>query len=283
MIGESTRIRLCPHCANSVAEDAAQCTYCKADLSTDVAPTWLNRKETLSEPRPGVSSKKKFPVPTKFIGALTVTLVILLAFFAGGYLQRSELSALSEANLKQLQAKDQIIQSQQTQLAQVQQQLGENSTQLAEVKTKLEESQKALVAKQQQLVVATREADRAMAARSAGVRRTAARAPSAPSSFPVASTPRRTAEPGAYETIQATSVYENPSSSARVITQIARGTRINVVNSTGEWLEVRSNRGNPPGYVRSDDARMSGRANSETPRRAGAPRASANSIGSSTN
>ncbi|HZA56243.1 MAG TPA: SH3 domain-containing protein, partial [Candidatus Udaeobacter sp.] len=72
---------------------------------------------------------------------------------------------------------------------------------------------------------------------------------------------RRTAEPGVYETTRATSVYENPSSASRVISQISSGTRINVVSSAGGWLEVRSKRGNPPGYVRSDDARLTDRAN----------------------
>ena len=87
------------------------------------------------------------------------------------------------------------------------------------------------------------------------------RAPDTAASIPAAPAARRTAEPGVYETTQATSVYENPSSTARVISQIGRGTRINVVSSAGEWLEVRSNRGNPPGYVRSDDARLIGRVN----------------------
>jgi hypothetical protein len=36
---------------------------------------------------------------------------------------------------------------------------------------------------------------------------------------------------------------------------------INVVSSAGGWLEVRSKRGNPPGYVRSDDARLIDGAN----------------------
>jgi uncharacterized protein YgiM (DUF1202 family) len=70
----------------------------------------------------------------------------------------------------------------------------------------------------------------------------------------------RTAEAGVYETTRPTSVYENPSSGSTVISQIDKGTRINVVGSRGDWLEVRSKRGNPPGYVRSDDARQIARA-----------------------
>src|SRR6185503_19135115 len=128
MIGETTtRTRLCPKCANSIAEDAAKCPYCKTDLLSEFAPKWLNRNEPASEPRMVLNSKKKFPIPSKFIGGITVLGVVFLAFFAGGYIQRSELSAISQANLKQLQVKEQIIQSQQNQLAQVQQQLSENS------------------------------------------------------------------------------------------------------------------------------------------------------------
>ncbi|MBM2805450.1 MAG: SH3b protein [Deltaproteobacteria bacterium] len=262
MIGESTtRTRLCPYCANSIDEPAAKCSYCKADLLSGIAPKWLNRNEPSSEPRVDVNNKKKFPIPTKFIGSVIVLVVVLLAFFAGGYIQRSELSLLSQANLKQLQVKDQIIQSQQAELAQVQKQLSENSNQLGEMKSKLEENQKALSATQQRLGVATRAADRLNATRSVAVRRSASRAPDTPPSLAQPVTARRTVEPGVYETTQATSVYENPSSTARVISQIARGTRINVVSSAGDWLEVRSNRGNPPGYVRSDDARLIGRVN----------------------
>ena len=262
MIGETTtRPRLCPKCANSIAEDAAKCPYCKTDLLSEFTPKWLNRKEPASEPRMELNNKKKFPIPSKFIGAITVLLAVLVAFIAGGYIQRSEISAISQAHLKQLQVKEQIIQSQQAQLAQVQQQLSENSKNVAEMTSKLEESQKALTATQQRLGVATREVDRLNSTRAVTVRRTASRTPDRPSSFPVSTAARRTAGPGVYETTQATSVYENPSAAARVISQIGSGTRINVVGSAGDWLEVRSNRGNPPGYVRSDDARMIGRVN----------------------
>jgi TolA-binding protein len=154
-----------------------------------------------------------------------------------------------------------MIQSQEAQLAQTRQQLSENSNQLAQIRTKLEESQKELALAQQRLKAAMRRVDGLNANRSANVRRTAAPAPDTAASLPQPVAARRTTVPGAYETTRATSVYENPSSAARVISQIGPGTRINVVNSTGDWLEVRSKRGNPPGYVRSDDARVIARAN----------------------
>jgi hypothetical protein len=262
MIGKSTaRMRLCPKCANSIEEDATNCRYCKAELLSDDAPEWLKREEPLSDSRARLNSKKKFPIPAKFIWPAAMLVVALLAFFAGGYRQRNELLLASQANQKQLQATDQIIRSQETQLAETRKQLDANSNQVTELKSKLEESQKEVSAARQRLAVASREVDRANANRPVAVRRTASRASDTRTPPPTPVSARRTAQSGVYETTQATSVHENPSSTARVVTQINRGTRINVVGSAGEWLEVRSKHGNPPGYVRSDDARLVTRAN----------------------
>jgi hypothetical protein len=280
MIEESTtRMRLCPNCANSIEKDAAKCPYCKTDLSSQFAPQWLKRDERPSEARAGSDNHKRFPIPAQFIWPAAMLVTALSAFFAGGYIQGSRLSQLSQANLKQLQAKDQMIQSQEAQLAQTRQQLNESSNRLAETETKLEENKKELSLAQQRLKAA-RQVDGLNASRPATVRRTAARAPDAAASLPPPVAVGRTAEPAAYETTRATSVYENPSSAARVISQIGPGTRINVVRSTGDWLEVRSTRGNPPGYVRSDDARQIARANRETPRGDRTVRASGSLTGS---
>jgi len=262
MIGKSTTAtRLCPYCANSIEEDATDCRYCKADFSSHSVPQWLKRDEPSAETQNGPDNRKRSSIPSKFIWPAAMLVMALLAFFAGGYIQRSQVLLLTQANLKQLQAKDQMIQSQETQLAQTRQQLNENANQLAEIKTKLDESQKAVSATQQRLRVAARDVERQNASRSVPVRRTASRAPDAAPSFPAPAAARQATQSGVYETTQATPVYENPSTTARVITQINRGTRINVVNSGGDWLEVRSKHGNPPGYVRSDDARLVTRAN----------------------
>ena len=261
MIGKSTTpMRPCPHCANSIGEDAASCPYCKADLLSQPAPPWLNRDEPSSESRVASKSSKRAPIPSKFIWPAAMLVVALIAFFAGGYIQRSEQLLSSQAGLRQLQAKDQMIQSQEAQLAQTRQQLNDNTNQLAEMKAKLEESQKELSAIKPRLGAATREVDRLNASRSVAARRTASRAPDAGMSLP-ASASRRTSDTGIYETTRDTTVYENPSPAARVITQIGKGTRINVVSAAGDWLEVRSKHGKPPGYVRSDEARLIARAN----------------------
>ena len=260
MIGKSTtRTKLCPYCANSVPEDATNCAYCKADFASETVPQWLKRDKAGSEPRNSSANQKGFSVPPNFIWMAAILIVALAAFFAGGYLQRNQLQLSTQAFSKQLQAKNQMIQSQETQLAQTRQQLNDNSSQLAEMKTKLEESQKELSLTRQRVATASRELDRLHASRSQSVTRTASRAPDTARSLPAPAA--RTAESGVYETTRPTSVYENPSSGSTVISQIQKGTRINVVGSRGDWLEVRSKRGNPPGYVRSDDARQIARAN----------------------
>jgi len=262
MSGKSTmRTRLCPNCANSVQEDAMNCPYCKADLSSDSPPEWLNRDDPSPDTRLGSKQSKRSSIPAKFIWPAAMVLVALTAYFAGGYMHSGELSRATQAHLKELQAKDQMILSQESQLAQTKQQLNESSTQLADLKTKLEEGQKELSAIQQRLSSATRENNRLTATRSVAVTRSASRAPYAAASYPAPATPRRSAEPGVYETTQSTSVYEGPSASSRVIKQIGRGTRINVVSNSGAWLEVRSKHGNPPGYVPSGDARQVSRVN----------------------
>ena len=258
MIGASTaRSRLCPHCANSVTEDATECFYCKADLSAEPAPQWLKRDESSNGSRAAETRRKMPSVPGKVLWAGALLIVALLAFFAGGYLSRGDPSLL-QANLKQLQAKDLMIQSQEAQLAQARQKLEETSSQLAEMKAKFEESRKEVSLAQQRLDAARQTA--ANVNRSVTPTRIASRAPG-PASYPQPAPARQSFGSGIYETTRPTSVHEDPSPSSRVISQIERGTRINVVGSNGGWLEVRSRRGNPPGYVRSDDARPSGAAN----------------------
>jgi hypothetical protein len=255
----TTRTRLCPNCANSIEEDATNCRYCKADLSSQFIPQWLRRDGPSSESGLGSDNTKRSAIPAKFIWMAGMLVVALIAFFAGGYMQRNRLLLSSQANLKELQAKNQMIQSQGAELAQTRQKLNENSNQLAEIKTKLEESQRELSATKQRLGVATHEVDRLKTSRFPAATRVSSRSDTA-RSLPAPVTAGRTAEPGVYETTRATTVYEEPSSTSRVVSQIGRGTRINVVRSAGDWLEVRSRRGNPPGYVRSDDARPIGRA-----------------------
>jgi hypothetical protein len=41
-----------------------------------------------------------------------------------------------------------------------------------------------------------------------------------------------------------------------VVANIPAGTRVDVVNSKGDWLEVHSRRGNPPGFIKRQDAKF---------------------------
>jgi uncharacterized coiled-coil protein SlyX len=169
---------------------------------------------------------------------------------------RSESQAMLEEKIIELQEKEQRIQTLESEAAKTRQTLTEQSGRLSELKTKLEESQKELASVRVRLGLATREVDRLSSSRSPP----ASRPPdSVPQPAPAPS--RRAAEPGTYEAIRTTQVHEDPSGSSRVLSKIVAGTRVNVVRSVGDWLEVRSKQGNPPGFVRWDDVKFVSRAN----------------------
>lgn len=68
--------------------------------------------------------------------------------------------------------------------------------------------------------------------------------------------PSHPSSQGAYQIIRATSVFDQPSESAKKIGLIPAGTKVGVVSSTEDWLEIRSLRDNPPGFIRRDDAML---------------------------
>ncbi len=57
-----------------------------------------------------------------------------------------------------------------------------------------------------------------------------------------------------YEIIEPTRVFSEPSEGSRSVARVEAGTEINVVGVRGEWLEVRSRHGRPPGFVRRSTA-----------------------------
>ena len=59
---------------------------------------------------------------------------------------------------------------------------------------------------------------------------------------------------GIFETTRSTQVYGAPSKNAPVVGNIGPGTKLNVVDSSDGWLEIRSKHGRPPGFVRQDAA-----------------------------
>jgi hypothetical protein len=254
-----TRSRLCPHCANGIPESATKCPYCRADLEPAAAPQWPTREEQPAAAKPVPRAPR--------VSALSKIMLVagVAALAAGVYLMatprgRSESQAMLEEKIKELQEKEQKIQTLESEAAKTRQTLTEQSGRLSELKNKLEESQKELASARVRLGLATREVDRLASSRSQPAAPPASRPPD-PVPQPLPAPSRRAAEPGIYEAIRTTQVHEDPSGSSRVLSKIAAGTRVNVVRSVGDWLEVRSKQGNPPGFVRWDDVRFVSRAN----------------------
>jgi hypothetical protein len=170
----------------------------------------------------------------------------------------SESQRLLEEKIKELQARDEKIRMLEGQLTQVKEELAAGSNQLAQLKDKLDESRRDLSSTRQKPAVGSpRLTDRQASSRTEPISRSEPR-PADPVPSPSS---RRPAEPGVYETIRATTVYEEPSNGSRVVSQISQGTTVTVVRSVGEWLEVRSKHGKPPGFIRRDDAMFRSGAN----------------------
>lgn len=263
MTANTSRARLCPHCANSIEENAAKCPYCKAEFgSAEERPQWPGRDEMAGQPAHsrGQAGGRAWTKPA--LATLAATLIIVLGlglFFLAGYGQRNDARQLEEANSKQVQEREEKIRTLEGELKQLRQELDRSKSQLTSLTAKLEENQKELSSTQQRLTTATREAARVAAKRPPVAPASSARSVKTPASQTPAA--RRSAEPGVYEVIRATSVREEPSTTARRVTDINKGTKITVVRAVGNWLEVRSKQGRPPGYVRLDDAILVSRTN----------------------
>ncbi len=262
MAQTTQQAKLCPHCANSIALDAVQCPYCKAQLTSAPAPEWAERSSDPVEAIP-VRADGKSGVNSKIIALAIVVVLAAAGVLLLGPWQRSERLTGVADNSSEIREKDQKIQTLEAELAKLREGNQGSSSQLDEIKAKLNESQRDLAEMEKKLAGANREIDRLTSGRVASASRPGPRsadpvpAPAQPAPVPA----RRAAEPGVYETLRATTVYEEPIGSARVLTQIAKGTQVTVVRSVGEWLEVRSKHGNPPGFIRVDDATLVGRAN----------------------
>ena len=185
------------------------------------------------------------------IFALLAIVVVLAGKSLIGY--RSEgvgLAPPPEQSAKELADKDKQMQALDSEVAQLRKELEANSGRVKELESRLDETNKAFSAAQQKLKVAQKQAKRLAAAPPPAKEKTVARnvEPSPPPAW------RRPAEPGIYEVIRDTAVLEKPSASSREVAMIQKGTTVNVVGSQGEWLEVRSKYGKPPGFIRRDDA-----------------------------
>jgi uncharacterized membrane-anchored protein YhcB (DUF1043 family) len=184
-------------------------------------------------------------------------IVALLLAIAVVLIGRSLLTFKSDSSLTQrledksgqLDEKDKQIQAMDSQIAQLKKDLEESSKRMDELQARLNETAKALTA-EPRTKSTPREVDRPASSRP--------QPSEAPPPRPVEPAPsvasRRSAEPGTWEVLRDTPVLEGPSETARKVATINKGTRVTVVRSSGDWLEVRSKHGNPPGYIRRDDA-----------------------------
>ena len=59
---------------------------------------------------------------------------------------------------------------------------------------------------------------------------------------------------GTFQTVRPTQVFSEPSEDSALVANIAKGVRLNVVDSREGWLEIRSKHGRPPGFIRRDEA-----------------------------
>jgi len=159
-------------------------------------------------------------------------------------------------------AKDRQILDLKSEVAELRKETEANSSRVKELEARLDETRKALAASQQKLKVAQKQGERVASVPAKSVAGRVEAAPSPPRERTVAKTTesfpppswKRPAEPGAYEILQDSAVLEKPSSSAREVALIQKGTTVNVVGSEGDWLQVRSKHGKPPGYIRRDEA-----------------------------
>lgn len=261
MTESTVPIRLCPHCANSIALDAVTCPYCKASLDAAREPQWP------SPPAQAVVAVRPERGRKGLLWALIP--LALLALAGGGYLVMGQLDGAKQTEL--LAAKDRAVRESaekvkalEAELARSREELKSSAAQIAEFKSKFSEQDKLLVEAYNRIKGMSRDADRPANRASAAPPPARPRdpVPPAPAVTPAPpSAPRRAGELGVYETVRATSVHEEPLAGSRVVSRIAGGTQITVVRVAGEWLEVRSKQGNPPGFVRADDAMLISRAN----------------------
>lgn len=144
-----------------------------------------------------------------------------------------------------------------------------NSGRVKELEAKLDDARNELAAAQQKLKVAQKQLARAPAPAAPLTRdrtvaqasppprdRTVAPAPPAPpaaTTSPPQAPPRRASDAGPYEVVRDTALLEKPSSTAREVALVQRGIIVNVVSTIGDWYEVRSKYGKPPGYIRRED------------------------------
>ena len=181
----------------------------------------------------------------KLIIPAAVLVAVLIG--AGGFLigryvidsgRSSTEAMLLDEKTRDLENKNRQIEELEKQAAVLRKDLDEGGKQVAVLQSRLDQANRGLASMQEKLKTT--------------------RTPQVSPSVPASGSGSRAADAGSYQVIRATSVFQEASPDSRKITTIAKGTKVNVVRSVGDWLEVRSKHGNPPGYIRRDDATYMG-------------------------
>ena len=159
--------------------------------------------------------------PSIFVAVIAFALVVFLAWKA--FRTPNERDSLA------LEKQEEKIRDMEDQVARLQKELEESSKQIASLQAGSDESARARRSGQRQVNNSRREETRLADQNSSP-------------------------QPRFYETVRSTSVFEEPSASSRKVANIPNRSRVRVVGSTGDWLEVRSKVGRPPGFIRRDDA-----------------------------
>jgi chromosome segregation ATPase len=144
----------------------------------------------------------------------------------------SRVASLLEEKTQELESKNKNIEDLDRDAEQLRKELEESAKQVADLQSRLDQTNRGLASMQERLKMATRSSSSPSAGSGSG----------------------RAAEAGSYETVRDTSVYADTSTASSKVAKIPKGTKVNVVGSSGDWLEVRSKYGKPPGYIRREDA-----------------------------
>jgi hypothetical protein len=230
-------------------------------LPQSTEPEWP-RKDDDWELTTAPVEKGRLTVKSKAILILGLGVFAVGVYLVGGNRERSDLGPMLEEQQRSLQEKDVTINDLKVQLAQLRQEQQGTRSQIEDLRAKLQESSNDLVAVQKKLADTNHEVEALAALRPGSTPRPVARSIEQPPPATSGSSVRGNGglEPGTYESTRTASVYEAPASSSKIVTQISKGTQLNVVRSVGDWVEIRSKHGNPPGYVRADDIAVTSRS-----------------------
>jgi Bacterial SH3 domain len=176
------------------------------------------------------------------IAALVAVLIGAGGFVLGRYVFDSGRSAteamLLEEKTRDLENKNKQIEELGKQADTLRKDLDESGKQVAVLQSRLDQANQGLTSMQQKLKTA--------------------RAPQASPNLPASGSGSGAADAGSYQVVRTTSVFQQASPDSAKLASIPRGTKVNVVRSVGDWLEVRSKHGKPPGYIRREDATYMG-------------------------